>query len=122
MGKIVVIGASPNPSRYSHKAIIELLRQKYEVVALGNRAHSFGSTPIIVGKPIVENVDMVILYINKERQSDYYDYILQLNPKKILFNPGTENPELVYIAYNQGIEILYDCTLVLLYSKRFGSL
>jgi predicted CoA-binding protein len=122
MGKIVLIGASPNPLRYSYKAVVELVRQEFEVIPLGKRENSIGNIHIMTGKPDIKDVDLVILYINKVHQEEYYDYILRLNPKKILFNPGTENPELVQIAYNSGIEILYDCALVLLYSKRFGSL
>jgi uncharacterized protein len=119
MGKVVLIGASPNPYRYSYKAVLELTRQCYEVVPIGNRESIIGNSKIIVGRPVVEEVDIIILYINKLRQRDYYDYIVTLKPKKILFNPGTENLELVNIVYNQRIEILYDCTLVLLFSNRF---
>ena len=122
MGKVVVIGASPNPMRYSHKAVTELLRKKYEVIPIGSREGFIGEAKIINGKPALENVDIVILYLNREKQREYYDYMLNLNPKKILFNPGTETPELVHIAYCNGIEILYDCALVLLYSNRVSCL
>jgi predicted CoA-binding protein len=66
------------------------------------------------GKPEEEGVDTVTLYLGPDRQPEYYDYILSLKPKRIIFNPGTENPELVQLAKEQGIETVEGCTLVML--------
>jgi uncharacterized protein len=118
MGKVIVLGASPNPYRYSFRAVLELLHHGYEVVPLGNRQGSIGNARILIGKPEIENVDIAMLYLNREKQREYYEYIIGLNPKKILFNPGTENPELANLALSSGIEILYDCALVILNSNN----
>ena len=116
MGKIIVIGASPNPARFSYKAVKSLIKHDYEVVAIGFRKGKIGDQEIIKGMVSVEEVDKILLYLGAERQRSYYDYILRLKPKEILFNPGTENAELVQLAMENDIEVRYDCALVLLQS------
>ncbi len=113
MGKMLIIGTSPNPKKYSYTAVRKLLFQRNEVIPIGTRGEMIGTCPIITDKPVIENVNLIILYVNSEKQQEYYNYILQLNPKKILFNPGTENPELARIAYENNIDIQYDCALTL---------
>ena len=114
MGKIVVLGASPKPARFSHKAIRGLLSKGYQVIGIGNRPGNIDGLDIITEKVPVEDVDMVMLYINATVQRNYYDYILGLTPREILFNPGTENTELARLASDHGIGIRYECALVLL--------
>lgn len=114
--KTLVLGATPNPERYAYRAV-RLLRQKgVEVVPVGVRSGSIDDLTIEQGQPPVADVHTVTLYINPERQRDYYDYLLGLNPRRIIFNPGTENPELYDLLQNQAPHIAREeaCTLVLL--------
>lgn len=115
----MVIGASENPERYSNKAIRRLTEYKHEVIAIGLRTGSTGGVKITTGKPVVENIDTVTLYLNPRRQREYYDYILQLQPKRIIFNPGAENAELERAASEKGIETIEACTLVMLSTNTF---
>ena len=119
MGKTIVIGASPKPERYSYKAVTLLSRYKYPVIALGIRAGNINEVEIIKGKPHFEDIDTITLYIGPERQTNYYDYILSIKPKRLIFNPGTENPELFTLARNNNIEVVENCTLVMLNSGMF---
>jgi predicted CoA-binding protein len=112
MKKTLVLGASPNPSRYSNIAVNRLTNHGHEVVPVGIRDGEIAGIEIIKGRPEVEGIDTVTLYLNPKRQEEYYDYILALNPKRIIFNPGTENPELSRLAREQGIETEIACTLV----------
>ncbi|PUZ27544.1 hypothetical protein GA0116948_103176 [Chitinophaga costaii] len=119
-GKLtVVLGASPHPDRYSYLAVNRLTQHGHPVVAIGLRAGVIGDTLITAAHPALDNVDTVTLYMNAEKQKQYYDYILSLHPKRIIFNPGTENPELVKLAQQAGIEHPYACTLVLLSTGQY---
>src|SRR5919107_6135255 len=102
--KTVVLGASQNPGRYSNMAVNRLSAHKHPVVAIGRRAGKIGDIEIITGEPQQEEVDTVTLYLNPTNQKPYYDYILSLNPKRIIFNPGTENYELEKLANEKGIK------------------
>lgn len=117
--KTVVIGASPNKSRYSYKAVSLLQKYNHEVVPIGIRKGKIEGLEIILGNPVIENVDSVTLYVGQQRQPEYYDYILSLKPKRIIFNPGTENAEFYKIAKDNEISIVVDCTLVMLHSGTF---
>ena len=112
--KTVILGASPNPVRFSHKAVKSLLRHDQEVVAVGFREGLIGEEEIQVGMPPIEEVDTVSIYIGSSRQTDYYDYILSLKPKRVIFNPGTVNPEFMVRLKREGIEPVAECMLVLL--------
>lgn len=112
--KTVVLGASANPDRYSFLAVNKLRAFKHPVVAIGKRAGSVGDTPILTAPEPQHGVDTVTLYLNPTNQQPYYDYILGLKPQRIIFNPGTENPELMRKAREQGIEPVVACTLVML--------
>jgi len=112
--KTLVLGASENPARYSNMAIQRLRRYGHPVVGVGNRAGQVDDVEIVTGQPSVEDVDTITLYMNPTNQRPYYDYILGLKPKRIIFNPGTENMELQHMAQQQGIETDYACTLVML--------
>ena len=117
--KTLVLGASANPSRYSYLAVQRLTAREYPVVALGIKKGSIGNTEIETEKKHFEEVDTVTLYINPSRQKDYYQYILGLKPKRIIFNPGTENDELAALAEEQGIVPLEACTLVMLSTGQY---
>jgi predicted CoA-binding protein len=112
--KTLVLGASTNPSRYSNMAITRLNARKHEVIAVGLRAGKVGDVNIVTGLPEEENVDTVTLYLNSNNQKPYYDYILSLRPKRIIFNPGAENEELEQLAHKNGIQTMEACTLVML--------
>jgi predicted CoA-binding protein len=114
MKKTLVLGASDNPDRVSYEAIRRLTSKGHEVVAVGLREANVFGVDIQKGLPPTEDVDTITLYLNPERQKDYYDYILGLHPKRIIFNPGTENFELVRMAKEKGIEVEIACTLVML--------
>lgn len=114
MKKTLVLGATPNPERYAYLATMRLAKYGHEVVPVGIRKGEIEGIEIIEGKPDVDAVDTVTLYVGEARQPEYYDYILSLQPKRIIFNPGTENPELMRLAQAQGIETVEGCTLVML--------
>ena len=117
--KTLIIGASENPTRYSFLAVNKLLAHNHEVVAIGKKAGKIKDVAIQITLPEVENIDTVSLYVNPTNQQPYYDYILSLNPKRIIFNPGTENPVLEELAEKQGIKTMEACTLVMLSTSQF---
>lgn len=117
--KTLVIGASENPERYSNKAIHMLRGHGHEVVAIGNRAGQVDDVTFDKDKTAFEGINTVTLYINPQRQPEYYDYILSLKPERIIFNPGTENAELEAMAEAKGIRPVEACTLVLLTTGQF---
>ena len=119
MMKVLVIGASNNPERYSYKAIEMLLEYNHQPIA-------FSKKKGIVCGVIIENewknwreVNTVTMYINPMLQYDYYQQIIELSPKRVIFNPGTENDEFAKILKSNDIETLYACTLVLLRTNQF---
>jgi predicted CoA-binding protein len=117
--KTVVLGASPNPQRYSYLAVQRLRKAGHPVAAIGRKPATVGDVDIITDKAAVEAVDTVTLYLNASNQKEYYDYILSLHPRRIIFNPGAENPELEALASANGIEPMEACTLVLLSTGRY---
>lgn len=111
----VVIGASEKPYRYSHAAVHQLRRHGFEVVAIGRRPGRIDDTEIVTGFPKTGHVHTVTLYIGPRHQPPYYDYILkELKPRRVIFNPGTENPELFALCRHSGIEPVENCTLMML--------
>lgn len=110
----LVIGASTNPDRVSFAAIHRLVAAGHPVTALGLRAGEVAGIPIRTDRPDLTDIDTVTLYLNATNQADWYDYILALRPRRIIFNPGTENPAFFRAAQLAGIEAEYACTLVLL--------
>jgi predicted CoA-binding protein len=112
--KTLVIGASENPVRYSNLAIERLRQHNHEVVALGLKDGEAHGVKIQKKKEQFKEIDTITLYLNPSRQKELYDYILSLKPRRIIFNPGTENPELENLAEEKGIETVEACTLVML--------
>ncbi|MBL7684236.1 MAG: CoA-binding protein [Flavipsychrobacter sp.] len=119
MKKTVVLGASENPSRYSFLATTKLVAHGYPVVAIGNKEGQIGNTNITKEHPAMDDVDTVTLYLNPTNQKPYYDYILSLKPKRVIFNPGTENEELEDMITAQGGKAMEACTLVLLSTGQY---
>jgi predicted CoA-binding protein len=117
--KTLVIGASENPSRYSYLAVQSLIRHGQPVVALGKHEGQVDGVQINTERPTDKDFDTVTLYLNPTHQKDYYDYILSLKPSRIIFNPGTENPELAARAAAEGIKPMEACTLVLLSTGQY---
>ncbi len=114
MKKTIVLGATTNPERYAYLATMRLAQKGHEVVPVGVKEGEIGGIAIQHGMPDVKDVDTVTLYLGAARQKDYYNYILGLNPKRIIFNPGAENEELEQLAEEKGIETVEGCTLVML--------
>lgn len=110
----VILGASPKADRYSYMATERLSNHGHPVFPIGIKAGQIGKNEIITDRPMVENVDTVTLYLNPTNQEDWKQYILSLQPKRVIFNPGTENPAFEDELRQQNIEALEACTLVLL--------
>lgn len=112
--KTLVLGASPTPTRYAYKAVKRLLSYGHKVVAIGKVEAEIDS--VMINKEMVDIPDLhtVTMYLNSEKQEPYLDYILELKPKRIIFNPGSYNPKLDKMARVAGIQVLEDCTLVML--------
>ena len=117
--KTLVIGASTKPERYSYKAINMLVDNGHEVVALGAREGQITGINIQIGMPDFKNIHTVTMYLGPERQKNSYQYIINLKPERIIFNPGTENDEFMEMAIKNGIEVEQACTLVLLSTDQY---
>jgi predicted CoA-binding protein len=117
--KVLVIGASLKEERYSNKAIKMLNLFEHEVLAIGLRNGIVNETSIVTNKENFDSVDTITLYLNASRQSEFYNYIIQLKPRRVIFNPGTENPELYNRLDSANIAHEESCTLVLLQSGLF---
>lgn len=117
--KTLVLGASENPARYSNMAMQRLAKHGHPVIAIGKtkgRAHHIE----IHNTPVVERgIDTVTLYLNPAHQKPYYNYILNLKPTRIIFNPGTENDEFISLAEKNGIKTIEACTLVMLGTGQY---
>ncbi len=117
--KTLVIGASTNPNRYSNMAIRKLRQHKQPVVAIGLKKGEVDGIEIETDKIAFNDIDSVTLYLNAKRQAEYYDYILSLQPNRVIFNPGTENPEFYNLLQQNNIEVEVACTLVLLGTNQY---
>ena len=117
--KTLVLGASDNPSRYSYLAVQRLRNNGYPVVAVGRKHTLVADVPIETEKKQFDNIDTITLYLNPQHQQEYYDYILSLKPKRIIFNPGAENDELFHLAEQNNILPIEACTLVMLSTHQY---
>lgn len=115
----LVIGASENPERYSYKAIQSLVKHGHPVKALGLKPGNVSGVEFDTKKISYQGIDTVSIYIGVNNQADYYEYIEQLKPKRVLFNPGTENPQFEVRLQKLGIDVERSCTLVLLATNQF---
>jgi len=119
MKKTLVLGASLNPARYSNMAINRLTQNGHSVKAVGQREGVVNEIPITKEKIAFKEIDTITLYLNSKRQADYYEYIISLKPRRVIFNPGTENPEFYKILKENNIEFEIACTLVLLGTNQY---
>jgi len=119
MKKTLVLGASLKTDRYSNFAIHSLVESEHEVVGVGLKEGMVAGIPVLTGKPDIENVDTVTLYLNASRQEDYYDYVLSLHPKRVIFNPGTKNGKFENLLREHHILFENSCTLVLLSTGQY---
>ena len=115
----LVIGASTNPSRYSHLAIHSLRKYGHDVVALAKKMGQVFDVPIQADFPENKEIHTVTMYVGSQRQEEYYNSIIDLNPKRVIFNPGAENYELANMLEEKGIEAIEACTLVLLNTGQY---
>jgi predicted CoA-binding protein len=116
----LVLGASPNPYRYSYRAVRSLLSRKIPVIAIGKRDFVRDDLKIMKKLPDeIGSVHTIALYLNANNQKEYYNDILSLKPARIIFNPGTANTELEELLRKKGIEVVSDCMLVMLSCGKF---
>jgi predicted CoA-binding protein len=114
MKKTLVLGATPNPSRYAYLASNRLVSHGHSIVNVGLKKGEVAGVPIEKPETIHDDIDTITLYVGPQNQPPLYDYILNTHPKRIIFNPGAENNELRRMANKRGIETEYACTLVML--------
>ncbi|MFD1095393.1 CoA-binding protein [Salegentibacter chungangensis] len=117
--KTLVLGASLKPARYSNLAIQKLVKYDQPVEAIGLREGKVAGIPISTQKEQFKDIDTVTLYLGPPRQKEYYDYIISLAPQRVIFNPGTENPELYKLLKENDIEIVVGCTLIMLSTNQY---
>ena len=117
--KTLVLGASLNTQKYSNKAVKALISKGLNVVALGHKVGFIDKVKVIKAKKIYNNIHTVTIYLNKKFQGQFYNYVLELNPKRVIFNPGTENHEFYKILEKISINYQESCTLVLLSTDQF---
>lgn len=119
--KTLVLGASTRPHRYAYRAVSMLVDKGHSVVAIGHDVGAVAGVEIQNEHVSLENenIDTVTLYLNPRNQREYYDYIIEAKPRRVIFNPGTENPELYQLLRNNHIEIDIACTLILLAINQY---
>jgi hypothetical protein len=119
MKKTLVFGASLKPNRYSNIAVRSLVKNGFPTVAYGLRTGVIGGLQVKTNLDEFQDIHTITLYLNPVRQEEYYATILNLEPKRVIFNPGTENPYFYDLLSKNGIEVEVACTLVLLSTKQF---
>ena len=117
--KTLVLGASNKPDRYAFKAISMLVEKEHSVVAIGQNTGEVAGIKIYTKAIPLSKVNTVSLYLNPLRQRDYYNYIIEAKPKRVIFNPGTENPEFYQLLELNKIKVEIACTLVLLATNQY---
>ncbi len=119
--KTAIIGATPNPARYAYLAAHMLTEYEHPIVPLSIKQGSVADVELIDlrKKPPLEDIDTITLYLSPQRQTEWYDYLLSLQPRRIIFNPGTENPELQQLCHDHNIKPINACTLVMLRSGTY---
>ena len=117
--KTLVLGASTKPARYAFMAIEKLVEKGHSVLAIGQNAGEVAGIKIQTKAIPLKNIDTVTLYLNPSRQRDYYNFIVEAKPKRVIFNPGTENPEFYQLLKLNDIKVEIACTLVLLATNQY---
>lgn len=116
----MVIGASTNPTRYSYRCIHQLTANGHPVIAVGLKDGEVAGNKIFKDLKPFENVDTVTLYVGPKNQSGYMNYILNIiKPKRLIFNPGTENTKFMQTAIDRGIDAFEACTLVMMGTGQY---
>jgi len=115
----LVIGTSTNPGRYANMAIKSLVAKGFQVIAIGLREGTAYGVRIVKPFPEISGVDTITLYLGRKNQASYQVYILGLKPRRVIFNPGSENDELEERLEQAGIDVVHDCTLVMLHQGRY---
>ena len=119
MKKTIVLGATPDSSRYAYLASNKLARYGHEIINVGIKTGEVAGVPIEKAEYFHADVDTITLYVGPRNQPPLYDYIVNTKPRRIIFNPGTENPELEFLAEQNGIETVLGCTLVMLSTGEY---
>lgn len=119
MKKTLIIGATPNPSRYAYCAAHMLKEKGHDIVNVGIKSGQVAGVKIEKPGETHHDIHTITLYIGPDVQADYYDYILKTNPSRVIFNPGTENHALEKLLVENAIEPLEACTLVMLSTGQF---
>ncbi|MFN3996221.1 CoA-binding protein [Algoriphagus sp.] len=119
--KTLLVGASPNPSRYAFVAAKMLAERNFDFIPIGiKKGEVFGKEIIdLRTKPQLQGIHTITLYIGPSHQGEWMDYLIALNPKRIIFNPGAENPDFYRKAKSAGIEVVHACNLVMLSTDQF---
>ena len=117
--RTLVLGATTKPERYAFIAINRLVENGHSVIAIGKKEGEVAGVKIQIKMLPLKNIDTVTLYLNPLHQREYYNYIIETKPKRVVFNPGTENPEFYQLLKSNGIEVEVACTLVLLATKQY---
>lgn len=115
----LVVGASPEPTRYSHMAATRLMANGHPVVLLGKRKGSIADEPIMDHVPPGTTIHTITMYVAPAQQTGLVEELLALRPARIIFNPGTENSVFAEAALARGIEVVEGCTLVMLATGEF---
>ena len=117
--RVLVFGASINPQRYAYLATNLLLEKGHEVFLVGLKKGNVQGIEILQNQPIISDIHTITLYVGPQHQQDLLAYITQLAPKRVIFNPGTENPEFYELLKAKNIEYEAACTLVLLGTNQY---
>ncbi len=118
-GKTLIIGATTNQARYAYAAAHRLTQRGHTIVQIGLRKGEVAGIPISTEKETHKDIDTVTLYVGPRHQPDYYDYVISLRPRRVIFNPGTENSEFENRLLAEGIEPVEACTLVMLATGQY---
>ena len=117
--KTLVLGGSLKPERFSNMAIRRLTQYGHPVVSIGLRSGQVNGIEIETGFPDYKGIHTVTVYLGAENQTPYLEYVPRLKPKRVIFNPGTENEMFANLCRKQDIEVVEHCTLVMLDSGEF---
>ena len=117
--RVLVYGASTNPARYAFMATELLLSKGHEVILVGHKSGEVDGNEILLGQPDLADIHTVTLYVGPKNQTDLLAYLMRIQPQRVIFNPGTENPDLMKQLSAAGMEVEEACTLVMLHTGQF---
>jgi len=119
MKKTLIIGASNNHERFSYLAAESLLAHGHEIELIGKRPEVVFGRTIDTEKKSYDDIDTVTIYLSEKFQPEYYEYVISLKPTRVIFNPGTENPEFEKKLKENNIHVVENCTLIMLRTREF---